>query len=205
MIPRTRPPGCRGNMALHSLYILILVGSKNYINGNCLAWPETFTYGVMHWNYKQQSLEHLDWNWSSPVRWKIEMLKITTCLSWHLSCLQAKLVSHDVMNMNGQGKLCVWSPSLSNTSSKWLHLATVSECWGISKQSIVGVCCAGCISNWVSSPNMIASLNHARLSPSLHIFTFWKHLHDSSPTCHVTSFLSELFQFQHRKLKLEIT
>ena len=98
------------------------------------------------------------------------------------------------MNMNGQGKPCVRSHSLSNTSSKWLRLATVSECWGISKQSTVGVRCAGCISNWVSSPNMIASLNHARLSPSLHIFTFWETPSGFEPHSDGTSVLSELFQ-----------
>ena len=45
--------------------------------------------------------------------------------------------------------------------------------------SIVGVRPAGCVSNWVSSRNIP---NHARLCPSLHIFIFWKHLQDSSPT-----------------------
>ena len=68
------------------------------------------------------------------------------------------------------------------------------EWWGISKQSIVGVRCAGCISNWVSPPNMIASLNHARLSPSLHIFTFWETPSGFQPHSDGTSVLSELFQ-----------
>ena len=93
--------------------------------------------------------------------------------------------------MDKENLPCVWSHSLSNTSSKWLRLAAVSECWGITKQSVR---CAGCISNWVSSPNMIASLNHARLSPSLHIFTFWEKPSGFEPHSDGTSVASELFQ-----------